>query len=149
MKGKTDDKSKFTESKLNTLMNDISNTYDLRATIFCVFYRVGFDLHELTLNEKQMMEIIQLYPYLKNGEIWLDIKEELNDYGVKITQDDDHWMNTCIEEAQEQVENGIYNQTLYSSEIDAKAQGELENYYSAIRLKNNARSKVSSQSMAQ
>ena len=46
-----------------------------------------------------MMEIIQLYPYLKNGEIWLDIKEELNDYGVKITQDDDHWMNTCIEEA--------------------------------------------------
>ena len=96
-----------------------------------------------------MMEIIQLYPYLKNGEIWLDIKEELNDYGVKITQDDDHWMNTCIEEAQEQVENGIYNQTLYSSEIDAKAQGELENYYSAIRLNNNARSKVSSQSMAQ
>ena len=80
-------------------MKDVSNTYDLRATIFCVFYRVGFDLHELTPEEKQAMEIIQLYPYLKNGEVWLDIKEELNDYGIKITSDDYHWMCTCIEEA--------------------------------------------------
>lgn len=68
------DKAKFSESYINKLMKDIANTYDLRATIFCVFYRVGFDLHELTPQEKQRMEIIQLYPYLKNGEVWLDIK---------------------------------------------------------------------------
>lgn len=46
-----------------------------------------------------MMEIIQLYPYLKNGEVWLDIKEELRDLGIKPTFDDSHWMNTCIEES--------------------------------------------------
>ena len=59
------------------------------------------------------MEIIQLYPYLKNGEVWQDIKEELRDLGIKPTFDDSHWMNTCIEESQEQIDNAVYNQTLY------------------------------------
>jgi hypothetical protein len=60
-------------------MSEVSKSYDLRATIFGTFYRVGFDLHELTPKEKQRMEIIQLYPYLKNGEIWRDIKQECED----------------------------------------------------------------------
>lgn len=133
------DKAKFTESYINKLMSDVSNSYDLRATIFCVFFRVGFDLHELTPEEKQRMEVIQLYPYLKNGEVWLDIKQELDDKQVKLTQDDDHWLHTCIEESAEQVENAIYNQNLYASEIEGKLQGELDRDYSAIRLKNKAK----------
>lgn len=60
-------------------MSEVAKSYDLRATIFGTFYRVGFDLHELTPQEKQRMEIIQLYPYLKNGEIWRDIKQECID----------------------------------------------------------------------
>ena len=67
------------ESLLNKLMKDVALSYDFRLTIFASFYRVGFDLHDLTPLEKQRMEIIQLYPYLKNGEIWLDIKQELED----------------------------------------------------------------------
>lgn len=60
-------------------MADVAKSYDVRATIFATFYRVGFDLHELSPQEKQRMEVIQLYPYLKNGEIWADIKQELQD----------------------------------------------------------------------
>ena len=60
-------------------MKDQALGNDLRLTIFASFYRVGFDLHDLTQAEKQRMEIIQLYPYLKNGEIWRDIQEELRD----------------------------------------------------------------------
>jgi hypothetical protein len=89
------------ESHLNKLMKDVSQSYDLRLTIFASFYRVGFDLHDLTPNEKQRMEIVQLYPYLKNGEIWQDIKEELEDTNVRPTLDDRHWMETSIEEALE------------------------------------------------
>ena len=95
-------------------MQDVAKDYDIRATIFGTFYRVGFDLHELTPQEKQRMEIIQLYPYLKNGEIWKDIKQELEDkvclqilisfQQTKPTSDDQHWMETCIEEALEQTE---------------------------------------------
>ena len=60
-------------------MKEAALSYDLRQTIFASFYRVGFDLHDLTSSEKQRMEVIQLYPYLKNGEIWQDIKQELTD----------------------------------------------------------------------
>ena len=72
-------KKNFSESYLNKIMQDVATSYDIRATIFGTFYRVGFDLHELSPQEKQRMEIIQLYPYLKNGEIWQDIKQELED----------------------------------------------------------------------
>jgi hypothetical protein len=58
-------------------MKDLALSNDLRQTVFASFYRVGFDLHELTSSEKQRMELVQLYPYLKNGEIWLDIQQEL------------------------------------------------------------------------
>jgi hypothetical protein len=82
-------------------MNDFSKTFDIRAVIFGAFYRCGFDLHELSPSEKQLMEIIQLYPYLKNGEIWRDIKEEFDDTNLKPTSDDKHWLETCIEESRE------------------------------------------------
>jgi hypothetical protein len=56
------------------------------------------------------MEMIQLYPFLKNGEIWQDIKQELNDKDIKPTNDDDHWLESSIEEAYEQTQQAISNQ---------------------------------------
>ena len=82
-------------------MQQFAKSFDIRAVIFGTFYRCGFDLHELTIPEKQMIEIIQLYPYLKNGEIWSDIQQEFEDTNLKPTSDDSHWMETCIEEAKE------------------------------------------------
>lgn len=46
------------ESLLTRLMKDVALGFDLRLTIFASFYRVGFDLHELTPSEKQRMEVI-------------------------------------------------------------------------------------------
>lgn len=94
-------KSAGAEAILVKLMKEQASKEDCRLTIFAAFYRVGFDLHELTPTEKQRMEVIQLYPYLKNGEIWLDIKEELEDINIVPTADDRHWMETSIEEAVE------------------------------------------------
>lgn len=127
-------KKNFSESYINNIMMDVAHSFDVRATIFCVFYRVGFDLHELTPNEKQRMEVIQLYPYIKNGEIWKDIKQELFDINVKPTSDDEHWMETYVEESDEHLENAVYNQNLYLQEIKLKQQEELDNYFAAIRL---------------
>lgn len=116
-------------------MNEFAKSYDLRAVIFGTFYRCGFDLHELTPIEKQQMEIIQLYPYLKNGEIWRDIREELVDTNIKPTSDDYHWMMTCIEESREQTETAIFEQQSIYDEIKGKSQEELDRYFAAIRLK--------------
>ena len=133
----------FTEAYLNKVMMDVANSFDLRGTIFAAFYRVGFDLHELSPKEKQQMEVLQLYPHLKNGEIWQDIKQELEDMNVKPTSDDKHWMDTAIEETLEQTENGRHQQNLFAEELRKKEQEDLESYYAAIRLKNTVPGKSS------
>lgn len=97
-----DKQSNNSDSQLTRVMNEFSKSFDIRAVIFGTFYRCGFDLHELTSSEKQMIEIIQLYPYLKNGEIWRDIQEEFEDQNLKPTSDDRHWMETSVEESREQ-----------------------------------------------
>ena len=131
---------------MNKLLNDLAKTYDIRACVFATFFRVGFDLHELTPSEKQYMEMIQLYPYLKNGEIWKDIKQELDDLNVKPTSDDKNWMDSSIEGAGEQTEQAIVNQYKLLNEVRAKQQGVLDHYFTAIRLKSqiNAGDKTSS-----
>jgi hypothetical protein len=92
---------KYNESYICGVLSDLVKSYDVRSTIFATFYRVGFDLHELSHSENQTMELITLYPFLRNGEIWRDIKEELDDINVKPTGDDEHWIKTCIEESSE------------------------------------------------
>lgn len=132
---KLNEKDKQNDSYMNQLLDNLAKTYDIRACVFATFFRVGFDLHELTPTEKQYMEMIQLYPYLKNGEIWKDIKQELDDLNVKPTSDDKNWMDSSIEGAQEQIEQAIVNQSKILAEVRAKQQGVLENYFTAIRLK--------------
>lgn len=96
---KLNEKDKHNDSYMNALLERLVKTYDIRACVFATFFRVGFDLHELTPQEKQYLEMIQLYPYLKNGEIWKDIKQELDDMNLKPTSDDKNWMDSSIEGA--------------------------------------------------
>ena len=51
-----------------------------------------------------------MYPFLKNGEIWQDIKQELDDMNIKPTGDDCHWLESSIEEAYEQTQQAVMNQ---------------------------------------
>ena len=93
------------------MLSAIVKKYDLRSSIFAVFYRVGrFEVHEPSSQEKQVMELVKLYPFLKNGEVWQDIKQELDDLDIKPTVDDAHWMDTCIEEAFEQTQQAVIKQ---------------------------------------
>ena len=43
---------------MNTLLEKLVKTYDIRVCVFAAFFRVGFDLHELIPQEKQYMEMI-------------------------------------------------------------------------------------------
>ena len=82
--------------------------YDFRAIIFCILYRTGFDQNELLPEQKQKIEVIQMYPHFKIGEIWKDTQFYLESNNVKPTSDDYHWMMTSIEEFQEMVQ-GVIN----------------------------------------
>lgn len=43
---------KYNESYITGVLNKLVKDYDLRSSIFGTFYRVGFELHELTAAEK-------------------------------------------------------------------------------------------------
>lgn len=70
----------FIESYLNQKIIDITKEFDLRSTIFSIFYRIGFN--NISLNspeDKQTFIMIKNYPIFKNLENWLDVIEELED----------------------------------------------------------------------
>lgn len=70
----------FIESYLNHKIAEITKSFDLRETIFSIFYRVGFNNITITSSEdKQTFVIIKMYPVFKNLENWRDVVEELED----------------------------------------------------------------------
>lgn len=127
--------SKDSESYLNAMLSELVKSYDIRACVFATFFRVGFDLHELNAHQKQYMELVQLYPYLKNGEIWKDIKQELDDLNVKATGDDKHWMDSAVELSNEQTEKAMKQQQKILNEVNERENKVLNNYFAAIRIK--------------
>lgn len=70
----------FIESFLNHKIADITKGFDLRQTIYSIFYRVGFNNITIsTPEDKQTFVIIKMYPVFKNLENWKDVVEELED----------------------------------------------------------------------
>lgn len=53
-----------------------------------------------------------MYPHFKMGEIWKKIRLTLNEEKVEPTFDDRHWMETSIEEFEEQMSNCVNTQSL-------------------------------------
>lgn len=70
----------FIESYLNQKIAEITKTFDLRETIFSIFYRVGFNNITISTSEdNQTFVMIKNYPIFKNLENWKDLVEELED----------------------------------------------------------------------
>jgi len=70
----------FIETYLNHKISEITKTFDLRETIFSIFYRIGFNNITITSPEDdQAFVIIKMYPVFKNLENWKDVIEELDD----------------------------------------------------------------------
>ena len=70
----------FIESYLNHKISEITKTFDLRETIFSIFYRIGFNNITITSPEDdQTFVVIKMYPIFKNLENWKDVIEELQD----------------------------------------------------------------------
>ncbi len=65
----------------------------------------------------------------------------MEDTSLRPTLDDRHWMETSIEESLEQAEKAVHNQSLFAHDMKSKEQDELDNYFTTIRLKNQAATK--------
>lgn len=65
------------EAYLIRMLREKTRQFDLRGIIFAILYRTSFDKNDLAPEEKQRIEMIQIFPQVRIGEIWTEIKEEL------------------------------------------------------------------------
>jgi hypothetical protein len=73
----------FIENYLNAKVAEITKGFDLRETIYSIFYRIGFNnLNISTPEDKQTFIMIKNYPIFKNLEKWKDVLEEFQDYVI-------------------------------------------------------------------
>lgn len=121
------------EAYLIRILREKSKKADLRAIIFSILYRTGFDINEIDVESRQRLEVIQIYPQLKVGEIWSEIQEDLEREGIKPTADDLHWMLSSIEEFTELVINCQNTQTMLARESKKQQEDDLKNFYDVIR----------------
>jgi len=133
LKAGESDTSAGTEAYLVKKLREKAEEYDLRSIIFSVLYRTGFDRHELNPQEKQRLEVIKLYPNFKMGEIWNDIKFDLETERLKPTSDDYHWMMTNIEEIEDLILGCVATQTLIAKECKKAQEEDLNRFYDIIR----------------
>lgn len=105
---------------------------DLRASIYCCLSEVGFDCNELVPTERQKMEVIRMYPEFRKGELFLDIKNELESLGIKPTSDDRYWLQQCLDEVLEQASNTIKNQSMIAREHKREEEKALSEFYTTI-----------------
>lgn len=138
----------FVESYLNHKIAEITKSFDLRETIYSIFYRVG--LNGISINsddDRQTFVSIKMYPIFKNLENWLDVTEEFEDLKFRPTSDDRNWILTQIEESEDKMNQAIKQQKVISDTIKKAQQRELNEYFHKIKMmgelkKENERLKV-------
>jgi hypothetical protein len=124
----------FVESYLNHKIAEITKSFDLRETIFSIFYRIGFNNISINSNDdKQTFVSIKMYPIFKNLENWLDVVEEFKDTNFNPIGDDQNWIKTQIEDSKEKMYTAIKQQKVISDNIKRAQQEELNEYFFKIK----------------
>jgi hypothetical protein len=124
----------FVESYLNHKITEITKSFDLRETIFSIFYRIGFNNISINSNDdRQTFVSIKMYPIFKNLENWLDVVEEFKDTNFNPIGDDQNWIKTQIEDSKEKMHTAIKQQKVISDNIKRAQQEELNEYFFKIK----------------
>ena len=124
----------FVESYLTHKIAEITKSFDLRETIYSIFYRIGFNNISINSNDdKQTFVSIKMYPIYKNLENWLDVMEEYEDTNFRPTTDDSNWILTQIEESKDKMNQAIKQQKVIYDNIIRAQQDELNEYFYKIK----------------
>ena len=124
----------FVESYLTHKIAEITKSFDLRETIYSIFYRIGFNNISINSNDdKQTFVSIKMYPIFKNLENWLDVMEEYEDTNFHPTMDDSNWILTQIEESRDKMYQAIKQQKVIYDNIIRSQQDELNEYFYKIK----------------
>lgn len=73
-----------------------------------------------------------MYPDFRKGELFLDIKNELEGLGIKPTLDDREFLESCLAEAYEQALNTIKNQKMIAKDHKTEEENQLKDFYKTV-----------------
>lgn len=109
---------------------------DMRAKIYAVLASVGFDLvaDELAIAEKMTFAVVERYPDFRQGQLWLDVKKELQDECVDPISADALLMESKLEQV---FNTAMATKCMQKSLLDSKSEEDnaTENqFFSSILL---------------
>merc|ERR1712070_1176056 len=109
------------------LLSDVFNfdekvreTQDIRAKIYGILSKVGFEGHEsLSIRERQHIELLKLYPECRVLETWLAVQDRIQKRGLKPLAVDAEYLEQQIAEQR--------TRTKWILNVQQQLQAELEN----------------------
>ena len=111
----------------------ISSELDLRRVIYSIFFRAGFDHHALSKADEQLMVLIKVYPFLRNFEIWTDIKNKLKGKGVVLTFEDSFFLDSNIEKCKKVIENSVSIQNQILGDLKQIQEEDLQKFFDLVK----------------
>lgn len=107
---------------------------DARAKIYAILSKVGFESHDaLSIEERQHMELLKLYPDCRTLETWIEVRERLITKGIRPIRADLQWIEESITE---QKTRTVWIQTIQQQLADerhAEDAASLSRFYDDIR----------------
>merc|ERR1719316_2433440 len=114
----------------------VRETQDIRAKVFGILSKVGFEGHEsLSIRERQAVELLKLYPECKVLETWLSVQDRINARGLKPLSVDAEYIDQQISEQRTRTEWIRTVQEQLQVELEEEEVHHLNRFYDTIRMR--------------
>jgi hypothetical protein len=114
----------------------VRETQDIRAKIYGILSKVGFEGHEsLSIRERQAVELLKLYPECKTLETWLGVQERIAARGLKPLSVDAEHVEQQIREQRTRTEWIRTVQEQLQCELESEEVHHLNRFYDTIRMR--------------
>jgi len=114
----------------------VRETQDIRAKIFGILSKVGFEGHEsLSIRERQAVELLKLYPECRVLETWLSVQDRITARGLKPLSVDAEYIEHQIAEQRTRTEWIRTVQEQLQVELEDEEVHHLNRFYDTIRMR--------------
>merc|ERR1719482_1630123 len=114
----------------------VRETQDIRAKIYGILSKVGFEGHEsLSIRERQHIELLKLYPECKVLETWLSVQERITARGLKPLGVDAEYLEAQIAEQRTRTKWILNVQQQLQAELENEEAHHLTRFYHTIQMR--------------
>jgi hypothetical protein len=114
----------------------VRETQDIRAKIYGILSKVGFEGHEsLSIRERQHIELLKLYPECRVLETWLAVQDRIKKRGLKPLAVDAEYLEQQIAEQRTRTKWILNVQQQLQAELENEEAHHLNRFYDTIRMR--------------